>query len=111
MRAVLTLCLAAAALTGGTTWGFAGAGFSAARLDPTSGFLTEHEKILRYQDQQPATPYAMNLTDEAAQTLGIHNGRWEAFDTGPSRNGLMPNLSGGIDRGNAMIKLQWRPGQ
>jgi hypothetical protein len=106
MRTILTLCLAAIALIGGMAWAFAAAAF-----DPTSGLLTEHEKILKYEDEQPTQPYAMNFTDEAAQTLGIHNGRWEAFDTGPSRDGLTPSLSGGIDRGNAMIKLQWRPGQ
>ena len=105
MRTILTLCLAAAALMGGVARASAAAGF-----EPTFGLLTEHETILRYQDQQPTQPYAMNFTDEAAQTLGVHDGRWEAFDTGPSRNGLTPNLSGGIDSGHAMIKLQWRPG-
>jgi hypothetical protein len=85
--------------------------FTVAGLDPTSGLLTEHEKVLKYQDQQPTQPYTMNFSDEAAQTLGVHNGRWEAFDTGPSRNGLTPSLSGGIDRGHAMVQLQWRPGR
>ena len=101
MRAVLILCLAAVALVGGMP-----SAFAAGRFDPASGLLTDHEKILKYQDQQPTQPYPMNFSDEAAQTLGVRSGRWEAFDTGPSHNGLIPNLSGGIDRGNAIIKLQ-----
>jgi hypothetical protein len=105
MRTVLTLCLAGAALIGGSAWASA-----TAWIDPTRDLLTEHGAIPKYQDQQPTQPYAMNFTDEAAQTLGITNGRWEAFDTGPSRNGLTTNLSGGIDRGHVMIKLQLRPG-
>ncbi len=101
----MTLFLAGAALIGGTTWASA-----AAWINPTYDLLTGRGKILKYQDQQPTRPYSMNFTDEAAQTLGVKNGRWEAFDTGPSRNGLTTNLSGGIDRGHPMIKLQLRPG-
>jgi hypothetical protein len=106
MRTVLILCLASAALIGGTARASA-----AVWIDPAYDLLTEHGKILRYQDQQPTQPYAMNFTDEAAQTLGVHSGRWEAFNTGPSRNGMSTNLSGGIDKGHAMIRLQWRPGR
>lgn len=106
MRSLFILCAAAVAFTVGEACAFAAAG-----LDLQSGSLTEHERILKYQDQQPPQPYPMNFTDEAAQTLDVHNGHWEAFDTGPSRNGLTPNLSGGIDRGHAMIKLEWRAGQ
>jgi len=105
MRTLLTLCLASAALIGGMVWAFAATG-----PDPTSGVLTEHEKSLRYRDLQPSQAYPMNFSDEAAQTLGIQNGHWAAFDTGPSRSGLTPALSGGIDKGGVMIKLQWRPG-
>ncbi len=104
MRTVVTLFLAGAALIGGTSWASA-----AARIDPTYDLLAEHGKILKYQDQQSTQPYAMNFTDEAAQTLGVKNGRWEAFDTGSSHNGLTTSLSGGIDRGHAMIKLQLHP--
>jgi hypothetical protein len=105
MRTLFIVCVATA-LTAGKACAFTPAGF-----DPTSGLLTDNEKFLKYQDQQPAQPYPMNFTDEAAQTLGVHNGRWEVFDTGLSRDSLMPRLSGGIDRGNAMIKLEWRPGR
>ena len=106
MRPVLLLCLASVVFIGGMACASA-----AAWIDPTYDLLTEHGKILNIQDEQPTQPYAMNFTDEAAQTLGVHSGRWEAFDTGPSRNGMAPNLSGGIDRGHPMIQLQWRPGQ
>ena len=106
MRALLTLCLAAAALQGGMVWAIAAPG-----INSTAGLLTDHDRLLKYQDQHSASPYPMNFTDDAAQTLGVHDGRWEAFDTGPSRNGYMPGLSGGIVGGAAMIKLQWRPGQ
>jgi len=57
-----------------------------------------------------AQPYAMNYTDEAAQKLGIRDGKWEAFN---SRSGdpWIPSLKGGITDGRPMIGLQWRPGQ
>src|ERR1700691_3493598 len=106
MRTVLILCLASAAVIGGTVWASA-----PPWIDPAYYLLTEHGKFLKYQDQQPTQPYAMNFTDEAAQTLGVHSGRWEAFDTGPSRNGTTTSLTGGINRGHAMIQLQWRPGR
>ncbi len=70
---------------------------------------TQHQIELRYADSR-SQPYAMNYADEAAQTLGIQNGKWEAFDT-RSSDPLMPSLKGGIDGGRAMIGLQWRPGQ
>ena len=104
MRTVPAVCVAAAALLGGMVSAYAAAAFV-----PSSGLLTDHEKILKYQDQHPAQPYAMNFTDEAAQTLGVHNGRWGTTD--PPRDGLVPNLSGGVDMGNPMVKLQWRLGQ
>jgi hypothetical protein len=61
------------------------------------------------QAATPSQPYAMNYTDEAAQTLGVRDGKWEAFNT-HSSDPLMPSLKGGIDHGGAMISLQWRPG-
>ena len=53
------------------------------------------------------SPYAMNYTDEAAQSLGIKDGKWEAFSTSSS-DPLMPSLKAGADSGGAMFKLQWR---
>ena len=57
--------------------------------------------------ERPA--YAMSYADEAAQSLGVRGGRWDAFDTGTSSSDpFMPALRGGVDRGGAMIRLQWR---
>ena len=57
-------------------------------------------------------PYPMNYTDEAAQTLGIRDGRMDLFSSRPiANNPLIPVLSGGISGNGAMLRLQWRPGQ
>jgi len=76
--------------------------------DPSAPVPTEHQLAQKFA-ANPSEPYAMNYTDEAAQTLGVQNGRWEAFDTGSS-NPLMPSLKGSIDSGGAMVRLQWRSG-
>lgn len=65
-----------------------------------------HVQDVRFNDAGKA-PYAMNYTDEAAQTLGIKDGKWEAFST-KSSTPLMPSLNAGADSGGAMIKLQWQ---
>lgn len=75
--------------------------------DPNTPMPTPHQQDLRYADSQ-AQPYAMNYADEAAQTLGVHDGRWEAFDT-HSTDPLVPSFKGGVDSGAAMVKLQWSP--
>ena len=49
----------------------------------------------------------MNWSDEAAQSLGVRDGKWEAFSTTPSSR-LEPSVSAGADAGGAMLKLQWR---
>ena len=67
--------------------------------------LTQHQLELRYAQSAPS-PYAMSYTDEAAQRLGVRDGRWEAFDT-RSSDPLMPSLKGGVDHEGAMLKLQW----
>jgi hypothetical protein len=76
--------------------------------DPTAPVPTEHQLAQKFA-ATPSEPYAMNYADEAAQTLGVKNGRWEAFDT-DSSDPLMPSLKGGIDSGGAMVRLQWRSG-
>ena len=68
---------------------------------------SEHLRQLRFVDNQ-TQPYAMNYTDEAARTLGVKDGRWEAFEP---RSGDMPSVKGGLDGGRPMLILQWRPGQ
>ena len=70
---------------------------------------TQHQREARYVDNI-SSPYAMNYADEAAQRLGVHEGRWEAFDT-RSSDPLMPSFHGGIDQGRAAISLQWHPGE
>jgi hypothetical protein len=75
--------------------------------DSNGTLTTEHQKQLRVADDQ-AQPYAMSYTDEAAQKLGIRDGRWDAFEP---RSGDMPSLKGGMDGGRPMLMLQWRPGQ
>ena len=103
MRVFWTSLLAAAALAAATLP--AGADVPAA-LSPS--LTTEHQQALRMAETGTG-PYAMNYADQAAQSLGVENGRWEAFDTG-NGNALLPALKGGIDNGTAMIKLQWQPG-
>jgi hypothetical protein len=51
----------------------------------------------------------MNYADEVAQALGFKDGHADFFSTRrePS-DPLMPVLSGGLGKGGAMIKLQWR---
>ena len=56
---------------------------------------------------QPA-PYAMRYSDEAAQALGVKDGKWEAFT--PS-SVLLPRVNGSLDSGRPMVSLQWRPNQ
>ena len=68
---------------------------------------TENQVDSRYADNQ-VQPYAMSYSDEAAQRLGVQNGKWEAFDT-YSPDPMVPSLRGGVDSGAAMIKLQWTP--
>jgi hypothetical protein len=69
--------------------------------------VTQHQLDMRYGDSQ-TQPYAMSYTDEAAQQLGVHDGRWEAFAT-HSSDPLVPSFKGGVDNGSAMFKLQWVP--
>jgi hypothetical protein len=104
MRNIRTICLASFALIAGS------ASASAFTLpDTNAAWPTPHQMEMRYADT-PSQPYAMSYSDEAAQKLGVQDGRWEAFDT-QSSNPLVPSLKGGIDHSGAMISLQWRPGQ
>ena len=101
MRRFGTLALAIAALAAGSgpAWAF--------RLpDPNPVPLTEHQKQVRAAENQ-AQPYAMSYSEEAARSLGVQGGKWDAFST-HSRDPFMPSLRGGIDQGRAMIGLQWR---
>jgi len=75
--------------------------------DGSTAWPTEHQKALRYAETEPQ-PYAMNYADEAAQTLGVREGKWEAFTP---RSSDMPSVKGSLDSGRPMLILQWRPGQ
>jgi hypothetical protein len=75
--------------------------------DTSAAWPTEHQTQLRFAEAQTQR-YAMNYTDEAAQKLGVRDGRWEAFEP---RSGDMPSIKGGMDGGRPMLMLQWRPGQ
>lgn len=75
--------------------------------DGSAPWPTEHQKALRYAEAQPQ-PYAMNYADQAAQTLGVREGKWEAFTP---RSGDMPSVKGSMDSGRPMLILQWRAGQ
>jgi hypothetical protein len=89
---------------------FAGAPvLAAARIDQQPTYPVQHQQDVRIAEQA-TQPYAMNYADEAAQRLGVKDGKWEAFDTGSSSS-LLPSLKGGVDAGGAMVKLQWHPGE
>ena len=61
--------------------------------------------------EEQKAPYAMRYSDEAAQTLGVRDGHMDVFSSkSPSRNDLMPTISGGLGGDGAMLRLQWRPG-
>ena len=92
---------------------FAALAASAASASPyrvpngSPAWPTEHQKALRYAETKPQ-PYAMNYADEAAQTLGVKDGKWEAFTP---RSSDLPSVKGSLDGGRPMLILQWRPGQ
>jgi hypothetical protein len=66
---------------------------------------SEHVREARYADTQPQR-YPTTWGDEAAQRLGVQDGKWEAFRTEPSSR-LEPSLNAGVDSGGAMLRLQW----
>jgi hypothetical protein len=102
MRCFGTLAFVFAALAAGS-----GSAWAFRTPDGNAAWPTEHQKALRYAETQPQ-PYAMSYTDEAAQTLGVRGGKWEAFTPNSSN---MPSVKGSMDSGRPMLILQWRPGQ
>ena len=62
-------------------------------------------------DDHARAPYAMTYTEEAAQSLGFHDGRADVFSTQAPSHSYWPSLSGGLGGSGAMLKLQWHPGQ
>ena len=61
-----------------------------------------------YDDKK--LPYAMNYAEEAAQNLGVQNGRMDVFST-KSTSSYMPSISGGLGGDGAMLRLRWHPGE
>lgn len=64
---------------------------------------------LVYDDPRPS-PYAMSFVDEAAQSLGVRNGKMDVFST-QSSSSYMPSISGGVGGDGAMLRLRWHPGE
>ena len=54
----------------------------------------------------PAEPYPMNYSDQMAQSLGVRDGKWEAFTSKPP---LTPSLNASMGSSGSMLKLQWQP--
>lgn len=99
MRQFRTLLFTAAAL-------FAGAmpAYAAAKPDFNAPHPVQH---VREGNLASSQPYAMNYTDQMAQSLGVKDGQWQAFQ---SEDPMLPSLAGGMGSGGQpMLKLQWRP--
>ena len=59
------------------------------------------------QPETPKSPYALNYTDEMAQSLGVHDGRMDF--SGNRADPALPTVSGGLGGGGPMVRLQWHP--
>jgi hypothetical protein len=82
--------------------------FGATPITPASNYPGAPRPV--YDDVK--TPYAMNYSDEAAQTLGIQNRQLNLFSAKPAENSsYLPAFSGGVGGDGAMFKLQWHPGE
>jgi hypothetical protein len=71
---------------------------------------TDYHMQARFKTE-PVAPYSMNYTDEVAASLGVVGGKADFVDTGRSESAFVPSLKGGVDRGGAMFRLQWHPGE
>ena len=78
---------------------------AAAGLNIDAAPAIPHVAESRYADNQPQR-YPTTWGDEAAQSLGVQDGKWEAFHTEPT-NRLEPSFNAGVDSGGAMLRLQW----
>ena len=81
----------------------AGPAFAFRVPDPNAPWPTPHQRDVGYADQE-RQPYAMNYSDEAARSLGLTDGRWEAFN---SQSAGGATLKGGLDTHGAVLRLQW----
>ncbi len=73
--------------------------------DPNAPVPTPHQQEARYADSE-RQPYAMSYSDEAANRLGLADGRWEAFGT-RSADPTGPSLKGGFNTQGAVLTLHW----
>ena len=96
MRKLLVPGLAVAALLA------AGPALAFRAPDPNAPVPTPHQREVGYPDQD-RQPYAMSYSDEAARSLGLTDGRWEAFKSQSSG----ATLKGGFDTRGAVLRLQW----
>jgi hypothetical protein len=99
MHQVRTTCFAAAALILAAMPAHA----FAAKPDFNAPYPVQHAKEGALA---PAQPYPMNYTDQMAQSLGVRDGKWEAFT---SKDPLAPSLGAGMGRSGPMLQLQWKP--
>lgn len=60
--------------------------------------------------EETKSPYPMTYTDEVARSLGVKDGHMDVFSTQPVSN-YMPSFSAGVDKGGAMFRLKWHPGE
>jgi hypothetical protein len=60
--------------------------------------------------EENKSPYPMTYTDEVARSLGVKDGHMDVFSTEPVSN-YMPSFSAGVDKGGAMFRLKWHPGE
>ncbi|HEY8253492.1 MAG TPA: hypothetical protein VIG39_02570 [Rhizomicrobium sp.] len=97
MRKLFVAGLAVAALL------VAGPAFAFRAPDPNAPWPTPHQREAGYADQE-RQPYATNYSDEAARSLGLTDGRWEAFN---SQSAAGATLKGGLDTHGAVLRLQW----
>jgi hypothetical protein len=81
----------------------AGPAFAFRVPDPNAPWPTPHQREVGHADQE-RQPYAMSYSDEAARSLGLTDGRWEAFK---SQSPTGTTLKGGFDTRGAVLRLQW----
>jgi len=60
--------------------------------------------------EEAKSPYPMTYADEVARSLGVKDGHLDVISTQPV-SGYMPAFSAGVDRGGAMLRFKWHPGE
>ena len=70
---------------------------------------TQYPGAPRPLSEKHSSPYPMTYVDEAAQNLGVRDGHMDLFSTQPDLS-YLPSFSAGVDRGGAMFRLRWHPG-